>query len=68
MARHTGEVTWHVAESRNGVTFVNATRRSLAAGSLGTSRLLARRAGVNAVVAIATDTVTGEVCTLAAQA
>jgi hypothetical protein len=65
MARHQAGVTWRVKETRNGVTFVNRTTRTIADGSFSISSLLGPRS-VNHVVATATNPATGETCTIGA--
>jgi hypothetical protein len=65
MARHQPGVTWKVKETRNGVTFVNRTARTIADGSFSISSLLTPRP-VNHIVATATNPTSGETCTISA--
>jgi len=65
MVRHTGGVTWKVKETRNGAVFVNTTTRTISDGSFSISSLLAPKS-VNHIVATATNSKTGEACTIKA--
>jgi hypothetical protein len=66
MARHISGVPWKITESRNGVVFVNTTKKTIADGSFSVTRLLATRTGTNTVTATATNTRTGETCKITA--
>jgi hypothetical protein len=65
MARHRAGVTWKIKETRNGVTFVHRTTRTISDGSFSISNLLAPKS-VNHILATATNPATGETCTIKA--
>jgi hypothetical protein len=65
MARPTPGVLWRVKETRNGVTFVNGTTRTIADGSFSITRLLPPNS-TNHVVAAAMNPTSGELCWISA--
>jgi len=66
MAKHKAGVTWKVVESDNGTVFVNGTTKTIGDGSFSLTRLLAPAPGLNTVAGKATNSLTGETCTISA--
>ncbi len=66
MARHVAGVAWKVKATDNGVGFVNTTKLTIADGSFSITRRLTPQAGVNQIVANASNAATGETCSISA--